>query len=128
MNENLDRHRDLLRQAEEALRAVGKAAIVVKTTLDKPYTDAPETTPWKRFMDAPARRAYNLGHEIREFLKNHDYNIGDRVEWNPTGDTWKPGVVTRYGLPAGHVYVRLDENGENLLVDSRHLRRAGGVS
>jgi hypothetical protein len=56
------------------------------------------------------------------------YSIGDRVEWNPTGDTWEPGTVTRYNLPAGHVYVRLDENDEQLLVDARHLRRAGGAS
>jgi hypothetical protein len=122
------RERDLLRQAEEALRAVGKAAITVKTTLNKPYTDAPDQTPWSRFMDAPARRAYNLGHEIREFLQNEDFSIGDRVEWNPTEDVWKPGAVSRYGLPAGHVYVRLDENGEHVLVDSKHLRRAGGAS
>jgi hypothetical protein len=51
--------------AEKALLAVGKAALVVKTTLDKPYPDAPETTPWKRFMERPARDAYNLGNEFR---------------------------------------------------------------
>lgn len=55
----------LLRQAGEALRAVGKAAIVVKPTLDKPYSDAPQWTPWTRFMEKPAKRAYNLGSEIR---------------------------------------------------------------
>ena len=48
-------------EAAEALRAVGKAALVVKPTLDKPYDDDPSQTPWSRFMEAPARAAYNLG-------------------------------------------------------------------
>lgn len=121
------RERDLLRQAEEALRAVGKAAIVVKPTLDKPYTDAPEHTPWSRFMEVPARRAYNLGHEIRDFLKRGDFSIHQRVEWNPTGDTWKPGVITRQGVPDGNVYVELDENSQTVLVEIRHLRPEGGA-
>ena len=57
--------RELLREAGGVLRAVGKAALVVKPTLNQPYPDAPETTPWDRFMEAPARRAYNLGSRIR---------------------------------------------------------------
>jgi hypothetical protein len=54
--------------ASDALRAVGKAAIVVKPTLDKPYPDAPEWTPWTRFMERPAKRAYNLGTKLRRQL------------------------------------------------------------
>ena len=60
--------RERLREAADALRAVGKAALVVKPNLDKPFPDAPSTTPWVQFMDAPARRAYNLGHQIRAWL------------------------------------------------------------
>lgn len=121
------RERELLEQAQEALRDVGKAAITVKTTLDKPYTDAPDQTPWSRFMDAPARRAYNLGHEIRDFLKG-GYRVGDRIEWNPTGDTWEPGVVLMHDSRPGIVRIRLDENKQFLVVDVKNLRRAGGGS
>jgi hypothetical protein len=53
-----------LREAAETLRAVGKAALVVKPTLDKPYSDDPSQTPWSRFMEAPARAAYNLGTRL----------------------------------------------------------------
>jgi len=54
-----------LRLAEDALRAIGKAWLVVKPTLDKPYPDAPETTPWLRFVEKPTRAAYNLGTKLR---------------------------------------------------------------
>lgn len=64
--------RDLLRQAADALVEVGKKALVVKPTLDKPYPDQPEWTPWTRFLGEPARNAYNLGHEIRRKLKEKD--------------------------------------------------------
>lgn len=63
-----DQLRVRLREASEALRAVGKAAIVVEPTLAKPYADAPHTSPWERFMKAPAKRAYNLGLQIRREL------------------------------------------------------------
>lgn len=60
--------RDLLRQAADALVEVGKKSIVVKPTLNKPYPDDPTWTPWTRFLEDPARKAYNLGHEIRRQL------------------------------------------------------------
>lgn len=59
---------DLLRQAARALKDVGKAALVVKPTLTKPYPDAPRTNPWQQFMDQPAREAYNLGVEILRLI------------------------------------------------------------
>lgn len=65
-----DRYAALLVEASEALRAVGKAAITVEPTLKQPYPDAPATSPWARWMEAPARRAYNLGHQIRRELSN----------------------------------------------------------
>lgn len=64
----LDRYAALLAEASEALCAVGKAAITVEPTLKQPYPDAPNTSPWERFMERPARRAYNLGHQIRREL------------------------------------------------------------
>lgn len=57
----VERLRSDLREAAETLRGVGRAALVVKTTLDKPYPDDPAQTPWTRFMEAPARAAYTLG-------------------------------------------------------------------
>lgn len=59
------RLRAQLREAADALCDVGKAALVVKNSLEKPYPDAPDWSPWTRFMGAPAKRAYNLGHRIR---------------------------------------------------------------
>jgi hypothetical protein len=50
------RLRRLLAEAADALVDVGKKAIVVKPTLAQP---------WSRFMEAPAKRAYNLGIELR---------------------------------------------------------------
>jgi hypothetical protein len=63
-----DQLRDLLRQAADALVDVGKKAIVVKPTLSTPYSDDPSWTPWTRFLEQAARKAYNLGHEIRRQL------------------------------------------------------------
>lgn len=63
--EEIERLRALLAEAAEALVDIGKKAIVVKPALSKPYVDAPDLTPWTRFMEAPARRAYNLGVELR---------------------------------------------------------------
>lgn len=59
------RLRRLLAEAGDALVDVGKKAIVVKPSLSQPYSDMPSLTPWTRFMEAPARRAYNLGVELR---------------------------------------------------------------
>ena len=64
----VERLRGQLGEASDALRAVGKAALTVAPTLRKPYRDAPETSPWKQFMEQPARRAYDLGVRIRREL------------------------------------------------------------
>jgi hypothetical protein len=45
---------------------------------------------------------------------------GDRVEWNPTGDEWKPATVHLVGGVG--VLILLDENGETLLAQPEHLR------
>jgi hypothetical protein len=67
--------RTLLRRAEEALRAVGKAALTVRPTLDQPYPDAPEWTPWTRFLEGPARAAFSLGFEIDRRLRGPDFKL-----------------------------------------------------
>ena len=61
-----------LRTAAEVLCDVGKAALVVKTTLTKPYSDAPDQSPWSRFMESPARAAFNLGTQLRRITPKDD--------------------------------------------------------
>jgi hypothetical protein len=68
-DEDLTQLRADLAEASEALCAVGKAALTVAPTLEKPYRDAPETSPWTQFMEQPARRAYNLGVRLRRQIK-----------------------------------------------------------
>ena len=48
------------------------------------------------------------------------YRPGDRVEWNPTGDEWKPATVCI--AREDHAIIVLDENGQSLLVRPEHLR------
>ena len=49
-----------------------------------------------------------------------EFRPGDRVEWNPTGDEWKPGTV--HLVAELGVLVLLDENGQTLLAQPEHLR------
>jgi hypothetical protein len=57
-----------LREAEEKLGALVKACLTTKSTLDQPYPDALETTPWKRFVERPAKDADFLRTAIRREL------------------------------------------------------------
>jgi len=53
------------------------------------------------------------------------FRAGDRVEWNPTGDVWKPGTVQQDdGIG---VLLALDENDQTLLVSPEHLRQLGSA-
>jgi hypothetical protein len=63
----------VLEEAGDALRDVGKKALVVKTTLEKPYPDAPDKNPWDQYMKAAASRAYNLGCQIRDTLRSEGW-------------------------------------------------------
>jgi hypothetical protein len=49
-----DEARRLLVRAEEALKASYKAALTVKPTLDRPYRDKPQWTPWTRWVETAA--------------------------------------------------------------------------
>lgn len=62
--------RSMLDEAAQRLRNLSKICVAVKPTLDKPYPDAPGTTPWKRFVDWPARQAYDYAVEIRRHLNS----------------------------------------------------------
>lgn len=45
----------------------------------------------------------------------------ERVEWNPTGDTWLPATVIQY-RDTPHYLIQLDDGHERLLVEIRHTR------
>ena len=49
------------------------------------------------------------------------FRAGDRVEWNPTGDTWEPATVHK--AAEDHAMIVLDENSQTLLVSPQNLRR-----
>jgi hypothetical protein len=48
------------------------------------------------------------------------FRAGDRVEWNPTGDEWKPGNVEQ--VDTCSVVIALDENRQIMRVSPRNLR------
>ena len=61
--------RELLEQAAQALWDCAKSALTVKPSLDQPYPDAPELTPYTRWVERPARRAHDLAMQIRKHLR-----------------------------------------------------------
>lgn len=67
----------LLDEAQSALRALSKACLVAQPHLDKPFSDAPEHSPWSLRVGRLTRRAYNLGTDIRRQLKR----TGQEVSW-----------------------------------------------
>lgn len=64
--------RELLTQAADALWNCAKSALTVKPTLDVPYPDAPEWTPYTRWVERPAQEAHDLCMRIRKHLKDGD--------------------------------------------------------
>lgn len=60
--------RALLVEAGEVLRALSLKLLAVKPTLNQPYPDALEYTPWSRFVEPHARAAYDLKDRIRRHL------------------------------------------------------------
>jgi hypothetical protein len=73
--------RSLLTDAEDKLRTLAKKCLVAKPVLDKPFPDAPDTTPWKKYVEQPAREAYNLAVEIQRELKPLDTHEKVEVTW-----------------------------------------------
>jgi hypothetical protein len=65
-----DSERELLTQAEALLTDLWKRLLAVKPWLDKPYPDAPDTTPWARTVESRARRAHDLSLKIRRHLRD----------------------------------------------------------
>ena len=61
--------RELLAEAADALWQCAKAALTVKPTLDVPYSDAPDWTPYTRWVEPPARTAHDLAMKIRKHLR-----------------------------------------------------------
>ena len=64
-----DADRELLQQAADALWNCAKSALTVKPSLDQPYPDYPEWTPYTRWVEQPARRAHDLAMVIRKRLR-----------------------------------------------------------
>lgn len=73
-----------LAEAGDALYAIGKACLVVKGTLEIPYTDDPRWSPWTRFVGGPARTAYNLGVLLR---RRYSTTGGARAHLTTTANT-----------------------------------------
>lgn len=67
--DELEQARQLLTEAAVALWEIAKTALTVKPSLDVPYPDAPELTPWTRWMEPRARRAHDTAMRIRKYLK-----------------------------------------------------------
>lgn len=75
---------ELLREAEQALRKLAKACVVVAPTLRAPYPDAPRTSPWERFVHRPASDGYDLALKIRKLIGPLP-KIADDDAWGPFG-------------------------------------------
>ena len=78
---------ELLREAEQALRKVAKACVVVAPTLRTPYPDAPSTSPWDRFVHRPASDGYALAVQIRQLIgpPPQPPEVADDDPWGPFG-------------------------------------------
>lgn len=48
--------------------------------------------------------------------------VGQEIEWNPTGDEWKTGFITR--LSGDNAGITLHDNAQPLTVSTRNLRSA----
>jgi hypothetical protein len=70
--EEIERLRGLLSEAADALVEVGKKALVVKPSLDKPYPDDARWTPWTRFLGPSAEHAWSLGHKLRREIGSRE--------------------------------------------------------
>lgn len=69
----------VLTEAHEAIKELCKALIVVKGTLDQPYKDRPEWTPWTRYVEKAFHQGAHAETTVRLALKALK-NDGDRME------------------------------------------------
>ena len=58
----------LLVEAASILKALYTAGLTVKPTLDKPYDDNPNWTPWTRWVGRPCEEAHELRSRIKKAL------------------------------------------------------------
>lgn len=69
------------------------------------------------------------GYTLTEVPAEHEgtsWHLGQEIEWNPTGDGWRSGVIDQ--LAGDLANIVLHENGQHLNVDTRHIRpRTAGV-
>lgn len=59
----------LLDEAQAALTGIALTALTIRPTLDTPYADAPNWTPWTRWLGPSASRAHDKAMEIRKVLR-----------------------------------------------------------
>lgn len=59
----------VLREAHEAIKELCKALIVVQGTLNQPYPDRPELTPWDRWCEKPFHQGAQAEETVRRHLK-----------------------------------------------------------
>ena len=78
--------RDLLERAEDALHSTSLRLIAASPYLTKPFTDAPDLSPWTHTIAPQMRRAHDLAMEIRRHL-------GLPHRWPTTGRGYPPADV-----------------------------------
>lgn len=61
-----------LRETHEALKEVLKALIVVKGSLDKPYPEKPEWSPWTRWVEKAFSQGAHAEEVARRTLRAHN--------------------------------------------------------
>jgi hypothetical protein len=69
--ETHERLLSLLDEAQAALTGIALTALTIRPTLDTPYADAPDWTPWTRWLGPAARRAHDKAMEIRKILRDN---------------------------------------------------------
>lgn len=61
--------RELLERAAAALMDCATVALTVQPDLEQPYRDDPRWSPWTRWVEPKANRAYELAVTIRKRLR-----------------------------------------------------------
>lgn len=78
------------------------------------------TTPWPPGNGFRAEKERRRARAMLAAYLGHDWYVGQEIEWNPTGDEWKSGVIAK--LYGDQAWIVLHDNGQTLPVQTRHLR------